>query len=197
MVSESIEYVGEYFDDTFMTILENKLDARIFALRKYTKSLINMRKKRVGNGSVIVTLQTFDSLKYLEPCALNIIKKIENNEIKMHENEKEVCNVIIASFGDNNSASGWSGKVSEFIEIVSNANGNKDETPGSNRYYLRNFPETIIKNKKDVNFIIFGTVIHFDNEFYDTAAINIIGIPEDREEDIRVKQILSLFGYDN
>lgn len=195
MVSESIEYVGEYFDETFASILNDKKDARIEALKKYTKTLITMRKKRVGTGSVIVTVQTFDSLKYLESCALNIINKIGKGEIKMHEGEKEVCNVVLASFGENN-VSGWTGKMSEFIEIVSNTENKKVETPGSNSFYLRNFPESLIKTKEDVDFVIFGVVIQTEEkDFYDTCAVSIIGIPENREEEIREKTILSMFGY--
>lgn len=209
MVSEAIEFVTDCFDETFEPLLNKKPeDERIISFKKYINTLSKMRKKRCNTGSVIVTLQVMDSFKYLEQSTLNIVNKIENGEIKIHNNNGDlIADVIIASFGNMDvkvskdkfekkiTTSGWKGSIEEFINIIRNYDIEKNKFPGTNGFYLKSFPEEIIKNKSTVEYIIFGLVVKNDEEFYDTAAVNIVGLPSSRNEDVHIKNVLTMFGY--
>jgi len=202
MKNDSVEFVVEYFDETF-SALANKDDARIKYLKRYCNSLFKMRNDR-EKGSVIVNLQVMDSFKYLESNLSNMITRIEKGDIKIFDDNNQSCaDVIVASFGkkkDSNgndvmSSSGWKGSIDEFIKLISDTMSEDSEyTPGSNNFYLRSLPEKIIKNKSCVEFIIIGIVIKTDS-FYDTAGITLIGLPEEREEDVHNLNVLDMFGY--
>lgn len=200
MVSESVEFVTEYFDNTFSPVI-SKSDERISSLKKYCNTLSKMRLKRAGKGSIVATVTVMDSLKYLEPVFHNFIRKLDSGEIKLHDDSgKEVCDIVMASFGkdedDNPVNCGWKGPVSDFTSVMGEATeaGNKS-LPGTNGFYLRSVPETVIKNKSAVEYIIFGIIVKYDNECYDTAAISVIGIPSSRKDEIHERAVLSMFNY--
>ena len=201
MVSESVEFVSDYFDNTFGVVLE-KSDARIKNFRKFCKTIHKMRINRKQEGSVVINVQTMDSFKFLDSAIMNVMQRIESGAIKItDENGKEISKIVIASFGKDSSgketSSAWTGSVQKFIDIIHDAPSKEESAmEGTNKFYLRNLPETIVKNKKDVEYIIIGIIIESDDSFYDTAGISIIGIPEEREEEIANAAVLKMFGYD-
>jgi len=202
MVSDSIEFVSNFFNETF-GVLSTKSDIRINSFKKYCNSIHKMRNDR-KEGAVVITVQTMDSFKFLEQAIMNLMSRIESGELRLKdESGRSISNILIASFGkdkdDKLTSSAWKGSVEDFINIVNDTvNSSNDESiiEGSNTFYLRSLPSTILKNKKDVEFIIMGIIIESDDSFYDTAGISIIGIPSEREEDLRDKAVLKMFGYE-
>lgn len=216
MLSETIEFVNDYFNDTFHPVIneEGKCvynDPRIQALKKYCNTVTNMRRRRVEKGYVISSVQIMDNLKYTEASLHTLLKRIDSGELKLYDDGKEICDVVIAFFSDikekesGNSYSwkyktnGWKGSMSEFMEVMMNVEEKEqgEYKPKSKNFYLKSFPETIIseEEKKNVEFFIFGVLVKSDSSEYDNIAITIIGMPKNREIEIHERNVKRMFGY--
>lgn len=202
-MEKEIEFVASYFDTTFSAVL-NKPDPRIKNLRKFCNTILKMKKDRsIGNqGDVSVNVQVLDDFKFLDGAIMGVMQRIENGSIKIYNEEgKEISKIMVASFGVDSkgveSVSGWSGSVTNFLDAVNSTieNEKESEFKESNTHYLRHLPESIVKNKKDVEYIIIGIIICNDDNFYDKAGISIIGIPDDRSEEFVNKTVLNMFNY--
>ena len=193
-ISETVQFVSEFFDDTFGSVID-KPDERIQSLRKYCKTLAKMRKDRIKKvGSVIISVQIMDSLKYVEAALLTLVKRLESKEIVVFSDDNiSICDVMIASFGKTNSY--WKKPISEFVELMSDWSNTQKYNHGTSEFYLRALHDSIIKEPEGVEYIIFGIVTKNDEESYDYAHINVIGVPNSRKKEIEVKFINEMFGY--
>lgn len=197
MVSESIEFVANFFDDTF-NVVSQKNDRRISVLKKYCKTLQNLRTKRVGDGSVTVSLQILDSLKYTDPSLNTFLQRIENGEIILHnEDGSSAGDIIITGFGsaESKNGMGWKGTIAEFVAKMSDHKVDSMlNRADSNRFFLRSFPKDILDSER-VEFYIFGVVANSDKLGYDTAIVSVVGVPSERLEEIHEANVLKMFGY--
>jgi len=189
MVSETREFVVDFFDDVF-GVISDKTDVRIGKLKQYCKSLKKIKHgKQDGTGTVIVSLQVMDSLKYCEPSLHALIKRMNDGEIDITDDVE----IIIAAFGQDNYKKGWKGSIHKFVELMQSVVAAPAEH-GTNGYYTRSYHADMFDGDL-TDFIILGVYVHKSEELYDTCAINLIGLPKEREEEILNKQILEMFGY--
>lgn len=189
MVSETREFVVDFFEDTFSPVIE-KGDVRIAKLKQYCKSLKkNKQSKQDGTGTVVVSLQVMDSLKYCEPSLHALIKRMNDGEIDITDD----VDIIIAAFGQDDYKKGWKGSIHKFVELMQSVVASPEEY-GTNGYYTRSYHSDMFDGAK-TDFIIFGVYVHKPEALYDTCAVNLIGLPKEREEEILNSQMLQMFGY--
>jgi len=191
MIFEPVEFTYDYIDQ-FFSPMNDLQDARFTMFKKYCKSLNSLRNKRKP-GTVIISLQVMDDLKYTNTSLRMFLNKVENNEIRITDSEGVPnCDIIIAAFGsDDSEKTGWRGTVEQFTKIVSE----HDESGGINsKSFLGAFPE-VIMNNTTTKFYIFGVVNKIDDSPFDIANVTIIGMPNDRATEIHNKNIRGMFNY--
>ena len=197
MVSESLEFVVDTIDNQFAGIDETS-DRRIAAIKKYCKTLGKFRTKRCGGGSVIISLQIMDDLKYANRYIGSVLNRLASGEVSIYnDDDTSATDVIIAAFGsDNKGVSGYSKPAIDFIATMGDHKiAPKNESPSINKgYYLRDFPTNIVDESK-TEFFIIGLVSTVPNTEFDTAIVTVIGLPRERYEEITERNLKSMFGF--
>lgn len=195
MVSESIEFVVDFFENQFQCVPTG--DRRLEAFRKYCKTLKKSRIQRTGKGSVIVSVQSYDHLKYTQPCLGSFLSKVQEGVIPLfNEKNESTGNIIIISIGDvDERPHGWKGSISDFLELVQEHKVDRTiDRSDMNRFYLKDFPKQILDSDK-TQFYIFGVINTNDDEGYDTAFVSIVGLPLERIEEAQVAASRKMFGF--
>ena len=196
MISETVEFVPEFFDEIFSSVAT---DRRVKSLKKVCTSLVNDRKSREGNGSVLVSAQIMNNLKYTAPALQAFLNRIESGEVEINDEDGlDKTFIYIASFGDGSkgSSSGWKGSCAQFIEMMMKHKVDESDTDtASKRFMLRDIPTSIV-NHDTCEFFIFATVEPNKVTGYDRAIVSVIGMPIERIEEVHKAQMLRMFEFD-
>jgi len=208
MVYETVEFTSNYFDDVFASVKNGDTfkDIRIECLKKFVNSIDSKKKSRIKTDvkvPSVISVQVMDNLKYFKPSLFTMLKRVESDELKIFdENNNPICDIMVASFGKNiqsknrigeYGATGWYGDINKFFELMQERENEIKLSKNQNTsFYMNIIHDDIIKDKKNVEFVIFGVITKNDSS-YDAVAINLIGIQKDRLEEINNKNILRMF----